>query len=228
MSLEVSSASESLSRKKSVPTAEPLVFRSMEQEPNATPLLDNLSQLAEPIAEEAFDLEASLRAAHDQGHREAMEAAMQTLQQRLHGERETLSRFVLQFEQEKRRYFSDVEQEVIKLSLAIAERVLRRESEMDPTLLAGAARVALEQVADSSEAVLRVSVGEVDRWTQTFGPAAAKGMTIEADEALTQGECVLKTRSGTVQLGMRAQLQEIERGFFELLGRRPTMAAASC
>ena len=132
-----------------------------------------------------------------------------------------------QFEQEKQRYFSDVEQEVVKLSLAIAERVLRRESEMDPTLLAAAARVALEQVVDSSEAVLRVSVDEVDRWSEAFSPAA-KGMLIEGDKDIARGECLLKTRSGTVQLGVRAQLQEIERGFFELLGRRPAMAVASC
>ena len=49
-------------------------------------------------------------------------------------------------------------------------------------------------------------------------------MTIEADDEMPRGEAVLKTRSGTVQLGLRAQLQEIERGFFELLGRRPAMA----
>jgi flagellar assembly protein FliH len=117
-----------------------------------------------------------------------------------------------------------VEEEVVKLSLAIAERVLHRETEMDPLLLTGAARVALEQVADSSEAVLRVAADDVSRWSETLKPMA-KGMAIEADETMRRGEMVLKTKSGTVELGVRAQLQEIERGFFELLGRRPPAAA---
>ena len=90
---------------------------------------------------------------------------------------------------------------------------------MDPTFLAGAARVALEQVADSSDGAARLAE-EADRWTETM-KSSAKTMIIEPDEAMPRGECVLKTRSGTVQLGLRAQLQEIERGFFELLGRRP-------
>ena len=156
-----------------------------------------------------------------------MADAQTEMQQVIQIERRSVTRFVQQFEEEKQRYFSDVEGEVVKLSLAIAERVLRRESEMDPTLLAGAARVALEQVADSSDAVLRVPPDEVDGWNETFSPAA-KGMVIEGDEEMRSGECVLKTRSGSVQLGMRAQLGEIERGFFDVLGRRPAVAVATC
>ena len=204
---------------KKIVNAEPLFFRSIEEFVQVSaPVLDQ-AVAAGPT--EVFDFEASLRAAHEQGRREAMAAAEHDMAQRLLQERASVGRFVQQFEQEKQRYFSEVEGEVVKLSLAIAERVLHREAEMDPMLLAGAARVALDQVADSSEAVLRVSTGEADRWNQTFG---SKNMTIEADDEMPRGEAVLKTRSGTVQLGLRAQLQEIERGFFELLGRRPAMA----
>jgi flagellar assembly protein FliH len=42
-----------------------------------------------------------------------------------------------------------------------------------------------------------------------------------ADERLQAGECVLETKLGTVELGVRAQLEEIERGFFDLLNHRP-------
>jgi flagellar assembly protein FliH len=202
--------------------AEPLFFRNIEEFVElAAPVLDQAAEVATAGNPEAFDFEASLRAAHEQGRREAMAAAEEDLMHRLMLERETVSRFVQQFEQEKQRYFSEVEGEVVKLSLAIAERVLHREAEMDPMLLAGAARVALDQVADSSEAVLRVSPEEAERWNRTF---SSKNMTIEADEEMPRGEAVLKTRSGTVELGLRAQLQEIERGFFELLGRRPAIA----
>lgn len=212
-----SQANERSARK--IVNAEPLFFRSIEESFDIGVLLPDQ---AEANPEPFLDFEASLRAAHEQGRREALAAAEQDLEQRLLQERESVNRFVQQFEQEKQRYFSEVESEVVKLSLAIAERVLNREAEMDPMLLEGAARVALDQVADSSETVLRVPPAEADRWHQAF---ASKHMLIEADAELPRGEAVLKTRSGTIQLGMRAQLQEIERGFFELLDRRPSMAA---
>jgi flagellar assembly protein FliH len=201
-------------------STQPLVFRNIDGSADRQVTIAENAIVVDPL--EAFDFDASLRAAHEEGRREAIAAAEQDTSQRLLKERESLTRFVQQFEQEKQRYFSEVEGEVVKLSLAIAERVLHREAKMDPMLLAGAARVALEQVADSSEAVLHVSASEAESWSQTFG---SENMVIEADDKLPRGEAVLKTRSGTVQLGLRAQLQEIERGFFELLGRRPPMAA---
>ena len=206
--------------------AEPLVFRTLDD--SNVPVVEPLTAEEELIPDlPSFDLEATLHAAREQGRREASEAARIGLEQGILAEREALMRTVQQFEEEKQRYFSEVEREVVKLSLAIAERVLHRESAMDPTFLAGAARVALEQVSASSDIVLRVSPEEADRWIETM-KSAPKGMVIEADEGLPRGECVLKTSSGTVQLGLRAQLQEIERGFFELLGRRPGFEAGAC
>ena len=226
MSMEADGTGSILLEKNTAIAAEPLVFRSLDDG------ITSPASAAEEAVETAltvppFDLEACLQSAREQGRREAMEAAVAAMEQRILAERETIFRSVQLFETEKQRYFSDVEKEVVKLALAIAERVLRRESAMDPTFLAGAARVALEQVADSSDVVLRVSAEEADRWTETM-KSASKSMVIEADEAMARGECVLKTRSGTVHLGLRAQLQEIERGFFELLERRPALAAGSC
>ena len=205
--------------------AEPLTFRTMRENLMDLPALDILPEIA--AVSDAIDLPAVIQAAEDQARREAYDAAMELYQRQIMTERASISRTVEQFQQEKQVYFANLEQEVVKLSLAIAERVLCRESSMDPMLLAGAARVALEKIADGSDAVLRVSTEDVQQWNQAVLPSS-KSVTIEPDVELPRGECVLKTRSGTVQLGLKAQLQEIERGFFELMGRRPTMAAAAC
>lgn len=226
MSLEASGTGSIFPEGQTAIAAEPLVFRSLHEASSSPAGL--AGEPPETVATAPpFDLDACLQSAREQARREAMEAASASMEQRLLVERETIARSVQMFEAEKQRYFSDVEQEVVKLALAIAERVLRRESAMDPAFLAGAARVALEQVADASDVVLRVSAEEADRWTETM-KSAAKSMVIEADERMARGECVLKTRCGTVQLGLCAQLQEIERGFFELLGRPPALSAGSC
>ena len=49
--------------------------------------------------------------------------------------------------QERDRYLHAVEHEVVKLALAVAARILRREAQMDPLLLTGAVRVALGQLS---------------------------------------------------------------------------------
>lgn len=196
----------------------PLLFRNMQ---DAVP--PQVTMMEQVPMETLPDIAVSIDEAHARGQREAREVLQAELERRLEEERAQVLMIVQQFEQEKQRYFSEVENEVVRLSLAIAERVLHREAEMDPTLLAGAARVALEQVADTSDTVLKVSTEDITHWSKTLG-VAGEQILIEPDEQLSKGEAVLKTRSGSVQLGLKAQLQEIERGFFELLSRRPAMA----
>ena len=48
---------------------------------------------------------------------------------------------------ERDQYLHAVEYEVVKLALAVAARILRREAQMDPLLLTGAVRVALGQLS---------------------------------------------------------------------------------
>ena len=57
-------------------------------------------------------------------------------------------------------YLAQVEQEVVRLALGVAERILHRESQLDPLLLSGAVRVALGQLAESAKVRLRVPAGQ--------------------------------------------------------------------
>ena len=49
-----------------------------------------------------------------------------------------IAQLIETFGQERDRYLNAVEQEVVKLALAVAARILRREAQMDPLLLTGA------------------------------------------------------------------------------------------
>jgi flagellar assembly protein FliH len=130
------------------------------------------------------------------------------------------SELVERFARERERYFADVEREVVGLALAIAARILRREAQMDPLLLTGAVRVALGQLSASSPAQLVVPPTELDLWKDTI--AHAPNLTVKpevvAGEGMRLGECIIKTDLGSVDLGLRSQLGEIERGFFDRVG----------
>ena len=127
---------------------------------------------------------------------------------------------VERFAQERDRYLQAVEHEAVELALAIAARVLRREAQMDPLLLTGAVRVALGQLADSTEVRLRVPPAELDLWGEAIAllPNLALKPVLVAAEGMLRGECALETSLGSVDLGIRAQLAEIERGFFDRTG----------
>lgn len=124
------------------------------------------------------------------------------------------------FTEERDRYMGAVEHEVVRLALAVAARILRREAQMDPLLLTGAVRVALGQLSGSTQARLRVPEAELDLWREAIAlvPNLAVRPLISAGEGMRLGECVIETELGSVDLGIRSQLGEIERGFFDRAG----------
>lgn len=119
-------------------------------------------------------------------------------------------------------YLAQVEQEVVRLALSIAARILHRESQMDPLLLSGAVRVALGQLSDTTEVRLRIPAAQRQLWNEMIElmPNLPLRPQLIADDALEVGECALETHLGSVDLGVKAQLAEIEHGFFDLLEQR--------
>jgi flagellar assembly protein FliH len=88
-------------------------------------------------------------------------------------------------------------------------------------LLTGVVRVALEKVAEDSTTILRVPADEIEAWKEVFVGGQESSVQVLGDERLSAGECALDTNVGRVELGVSAQLEEIERGFFDLMQQRP-------
>ena len=170
-------------------------------------------------SERRLEVEEARKAAYEQGRQEAETERLKLLRQTA----TSLGRAVEKFLSQRDAYFGEVEQQVVRLALAIAERILRRETEMDPLLLSGAVRVALNQLGEGTAVKLRIPADEAELWREflQFCPSLAVTPQVVEDSTLSAGECQLETHLGTVDLGVRAQLVEIERGFFDILERRP-------
>jgi flagellar biosynthesis/type III secretory pathway protein FliH len=131
--------------------------------------------------------------------------------------KEQISSLMTQFASGRDRYLRDIEHEVVELSLAVAARILRHEAQIDPLLLTGAVRVALGQLAETTKVTLRVPQADLALWKETMvhiPNLPLRPMVLSGDHLRT-GECLLETEMGSVDLGMLAQLAEIERGFFD-------------
>lgn len=201
---------------------------SSAEEPAQNPAAESCAavstaDLNQRVAEET---RRSFEAGREQGLREGRQAEREAQAVALRAEEERRAQqsaaFVESFTAERDRYFSAVEHEVVELALAVAARILRREAQMDPLLLTGAVRVALGQLSASTEVRLRVPSEEHDLWKEAVAalPNLNVKPVVEAGEGMRLGDCVMETALGSVDLGIRSQLGEIERGFFDRFGMR--------
>jgi len=137
--------------------------------------------------------------------------------------RQEVGAAVKAFRAERAAYFDDIETEVVRLALAIARKILHRESQIDPNLLAGIVRVALEKFEAGTTVKLRVHRTQLDAWRASFAEFAhgKPSPEVVADDSLAPEQCILETTLGSADLSLEAQLKEIEQGFFDLLAHRP-------
>lgn len=113
------------------------------------------------------------------------------------------------------------EDDIIRLALGIARRILRRELAVDPTSLAGLIRVALDKI-DARE-LHRVRVSPEDQAAIQAGLDSLglpRRIEVIGDRTLERGAALFETTRGTLDASLDTQLDEIERGFLELLDRR--------
>jgi len=157
------------------------------------------------------------------GLKEGEGQARARFEREINSTREAVAQALESFGREREAYFCRVEAEVVKLAIGIARKILHREVQVDPLLLAGVVRVALEKITAGTSVRLRVHPDHVYAWHDFFANQAELRPTPElvGDATLGMGHCVLETALGTTELTLEAQLAEIERGFFDLLAQRP-------
>jgi flagellar assembly protein FliH len=164
---------------------------------------------------------SAVEAARKQGIQEGQAQAKSAAARAIEQERSAVVAAVCDFGQQRREYFRRVEIETARLALAIARKVLNREAQMDPLLLAGVVRVALDQVQAGTRLRLRTSPGSVPGWAEFCARqlAGERSLSIEvvADSSLENHRCVLEAEVGSTEISLDAQLNEIESGFFDLL-----------
>lgn len=125
---------------------------------------------------------------------------------------DSIARLLQQFEDERSNHFQALEHEAVKLAIVLAARVLRRELQLDPLLLTGAVRAALGQVAAGTHVKLNVPAGQFSLWQEAISllPNLPLKPELVAVETMSPGDCLLQTELGSLDLGLRAQLRELE------------------
>jgi flagellar assembly protein FliH len=126
---------------------------------------------------------------------------------------ERLARSIEDLAQIRARLRKQAEADTIKLSLAIARRVLRRELAMDADAMRGLVMAALEKLQAQEICRVRANPSHVAAIAAALrqGVSDAK-VEVIPDGSLQPGGVVFETNQGNLDASVDSQLQEIERG----------------
>jgi flagellar assembly protein FliH len=164
-------------------------------------------------------IEEEKKAARDQGHQQGLAAGAQQEAAKWSEALSRLARSIEEMSKSKARFRAEVEEDAVKLALAIARKVLNRELASDPEALAGLARVALDKLNVRELQRVRVHPTDapaIDRLlTASSGP---KRVEVIGDKTLERGAAIFETERGTLDASVTTQLSEIERGLADMLG----------
>jgi flagellar assembly protein FliH len=165
--------------------------------------------------------EQRVREAHAAGIREGEAAGYSRAAADLQPVVEKLSRTIGELANLRPRLRQDAEADMVKLSLAIARRVLRRELAIDPDALHGLVLAALEKL--QGQEVCRVRVHpDYAAAVSAYLSNSPGGQKVEVvpDASSEPGAAVFETGRGNLEASVESQLQEIERGLADQLQRR--------
>lgn len=161
--------------------------------------------------------------AREAGRQEGESRVRAACEQQVAQEREAVRLALHDFAAERAAYYQRVEAEVVQLALSIARKILYREAQVDPLLLAGIVRVALEKIEAGAGVTVRVHPQRAAEWRAFFaGHVEAQQVPeVVEDAAIADDRCILQSTLGTTELGLEVQLKEIERGLLDLMAQRP-------
>jgi len=165
------------------------------------------------------DLTRLLSDARAEGIAEGEGRARVSFEEALAEERKRVADALSAFQQKQSEYYSKVEVELVHFALAIAARILHREAQVDRMVVAGLVKVMVDHLQEGSRVIVRVRPEEAGSWRHYFHENT--NLQIVEDASLQARDCVLETDLGTTEMGLEAQLKEVEKGFADLLAHRP-------
>lgn len=183
---------------------------------------DEREQFAAQIAQLEQQHEQRRREAHAAGVREGEAAGKALAAKEMQAVIERLSRTIEELSHLRSALRKEAEADMVKLSLAIARRILRRELAIDPEALHGLVLGALERLQGQELCRVKVHPAQA-QMVQACLEKSVSGSSIEVlpDPSREPGTVIFETQRGNLDASVESQLREIERGLADCLRRRP-------
>lgn len=111
------------------------------------------------------------------------------------------------------------ERNVVRLALAIAERIVKRTVALDNEMVVRQIQEAMKRVVGVERIRIRLNPADEElvraqRTKLLTSADAVRELTLEADETIPRGSCVLESDAGNVDASIATQLERIEAALF--------------
>lgn len=182
------------------------------------PQSERMAALQKRIAELEASLEIRCREARDSGYRDGETAGRNAANAQLQTLLDKLARSIQEIAEARPKLRAEAEGDLLKLSLAIARKVLHRELSADPDSIAGLIKVCLDKIR--LQEIIRVRIHPQHHpQVQQLLVRLSTGVPIELlpDPKLPLGGVVIETTRGEFDASVDVQLKEIERGLTDRL-----------
>ncbi len=196
-------------RQRPAKSAEEAALLSFEQQ------LDALRQEA---ADARAHLEAEAQSAFQRGLVEGRRMAEDAARGELAAHQGRLAHALNEIAKARQELLSQTDAELVRLSVAIAEKVLNRQLQVDADALRGIAHAALERLAGRPVQAVRLHPDDLHAVQQEFA-GTTTAMQLVADSSLAPGSLLFETEYGVLDSSITTQLEEIERGLVDRLQR---------
>ncbi len=178
------------------------------------------TEAAAPNAQQEREIAHRVAEAHRRGFAEGEAQARQAAAAQFQTAIEGLARSAVETAALRPRIHREAEADMVRLAVAVARRVLRRELTVDPEALLGLVKAALDKLDLRELNRIRVHPAAAPLLERTLGGAALPArIEVLADASLEPGAAIFETGRGTLDTSVETQLVEIERGLTDLLER---------
>lgn len=211
--------------------AAPMVWRPVSPapartEPAQAPSASAASEEVAALQARLSRLEAEIAARETQARKAGFEEGQAAARRSLEAPyREALGRAaqaVAELASLRQRLRRETEEDLVRLAVAIARRILRREISTDPEAILGLVKAAFDRI-DAREVIrLRAHPEDARTLEASFADLGLpERIEVIADKKLERGALLIETERGELDASVETQLEEIERGFADLIRRQP-------
>ena len=179
-------------------SVKPLVFRSIKR---AEHFGDRLSAIE--------------REAYERGFSAGEKAGFELGKQKAETTFRALGQILKELEDLKRRLFEETEEEILKLTLAIARKVIDKELSVRDDIVKGAVSRAVELAGKASSMIVRLNPADMETIKSYVPELENKSLdkrriVLLEDGTIGRGGCVVETENATIECTIEASLKEIE------------------
>lgn len=123
-----------------------------------------------------------------------------------------------ELEKVKKEVYSNAEKEAVELALAIARKIVCHEVNTSKTVVLSVVKEALKRVVDHKKVKIRVNPSDLNVIKEAKSQFSdfvdnTENITIEEDEAILNGGCVIETDLGEIDARIEKQFQTVEEAF---------------